>query len=371
MAQVSAIQPLQPQTPLHVQPNYNAVKIDINNPQVNTPGSQTGVASVYGSVPTASVYEVPQQSIYQPAAVQDSPPIPPPVIIQPSVNPSPSPAAPAAPPQEIEVKAPETMAPKVDLNEFINKLINNNNNYTYEEQVSAVKEIAATAKNSPEIYTELLSIFISKLTNNDYKEQVEAMKGMAAITKISSDISSDFAADLLLDVKVADTLLGIINTDTSKLEGPTPKQLEIREKIMSGKKVSEADEAEANVISPMELAERKKIMAIFTVTTLQKLYSLQIEKLYNNIAPLTELPGAASMVEQIKNNPNPIIRVACIEALSELERQLKRPEYKQDLTTLFTVAKNDKDHYVQIAAEEALKNLEQIPNPSTEEPKAA
>lgn len=369
MAQISAIQPPHPQTLLPVQPNYNAVKIDINNPQVNTPGSQTGVASVYGSVPTASVYEVPQQSIYQPAAIQDSPPIPPPVIIQPSVNPSTSPAAPAAPPQEIEVKAPETMTPKVDLNEFINKLINNN--YTYEEQVSAVKEIAATAKNSPEIYTELLSIFISKLTNNDYKEQAEAMKGMAVITKISSDISSDFAADLLLDVKVADTLLGIINNDTSKLEGPTPKQLEIREKIMSGKKVSEAEEAEANVISPMELAERKKILAIFTVTTLQKLYSLQIEKLYNNIAPLTELPGAASIVEQIKNNPNPIIRVACIEALSELESQLKRPEYKQDLTTLFTVAKNDKDHYVQMAAEEALKNLEQIPNPSTEESKAA
>lgn len=42
------------------QPNYNAVKIDINNPQVNAPTSEKSTtAPVYSSVPTASVYEVP------------------------------------------------------------------------------------------------------------------------------------------------------------------------------------------------------------------------------------------------------------------------------------------------------------------------
>lgn len=55
--------------PAALQPNYNAVKIDINNPQVNAPATQghsqnqaAPVAPVYGSIPEASVYEVPQSS---------------------------------------------------------------------------------------------------------------------------------------------------------------------------------------------------------------------------------------------------------------------------------------------------------------------
>lgn len=49
------------------QPNYNAVKIDINNPQVNVPNTKAyrqnnekpTESPVYSSVPAASVYEVP------------------------------------------------------------------------------------------------------------------------------------------------------------------------------------------------------------------------------------------------------------------------------------------------------------------------
>lgn len=65
---VQAIQSSQYQ-PTALQPNYNAVKIDINNPQVNaptTPGNSQNqaapIAPVYGSIPEASVYEVPQPS---------------------------------------------------------------------------------------------------------------------------------------------------------------------------------------------------------------------------------------------------------------------------------------------------------------------
>lgn len=331
MIQASTMQTPQYQT-LVPQPNYNAVKIDINNPQVNTPGSQSQMTAtpVYGSVPVASVYEVPQQSIYQPAALQEAPSVPPPVIIQqPSINQTTAPAAPAAPvveapaapPQAVEVKTPETVTPKVDLNAFL-----------------------------------------SKLTSNDYKEQAIGMQSIVEMVKNSPEIAAE-----LLDVKIIDALLGIMNKDSSALEGPTPKQLQIREKIMNGKKVSEADAAEANKISPMELAERNKLLAIFTVVTLQKLYGSEIERIYKNVEPLTNLPGAAAIVEQIKNNPNPIVRAVSIQALD----QIKRSEYKQDLKTLFTVAKNDKDPYVKKAAENALKELEQIPNPSTEEPKTA
>ena len=327
------------------QPNYNAVKIDIHNPQVNTPStpqavSQPITAPIYGSVPTASVYEVPQQSIYQPQqnfnqppTVQEMPSVPQPVIVQPTVNPAPVaptvPPAPVAvaptqapPAQPVEVKAPEASSPQVDLNAFLGKLANPD----YDVQASAMESIADLAQNSPAKATELL------------------------------------------DVKVIDTLLGIMQNDTSKLAGPSAQQLQIREKIMSGKPVTEAETAEANKITPMEQAERNKQYSIYTVAILQKLYGSEIEKMNKTVVPLTELPGAAGIVEQVKNNPNPMVRASGIDALSYVQR----PEYKQDLTTLFTVAKKDKDVNVQQAATKALEKLTQVADvPATAAPVAA
>ena len=168
--------------------------------------------------------------------------------------------------------------------------------------------------------------------------------------------SSPDKATALLDVKVIDTLLGIMDTDSSKLEGPTAQQLQIREKIIAGKPVTEAETAEANKISPMEQAERNKQYAIYTIAILQKIYGAEIEKINNTIVPLTELPGAAGIVEQVKNNPNPMVRASGIDALSYNQR----PEYKQDLTTLFAIAQKDKDAVVQQAATKAIEKLAQV-----------
>lgn len=347
MAQISPIQatPCPPCQRISPQPNYNAVKISINNPQVNVAGPQTNntqtpqdqitAAPVYTSVPSASLYDMPQRSVYQ----SETPVVPPPVIVQPTINqvsepaqviptvtPSPAPApapAPAAAPQKVEVNASEETKPQVDLNEFI-----------------------------------------SKLTSADYDVQAKAMASIAEMVEASPQKATE-----LLDVKVIDALLNIINKDSSKLAGPTPKQLQIREKIISGKKVTDAEAAEANKISPMELAERNKLYAILTIATLQKLYGSEIEKMSKTVVPMTELPGAAVIVEQLKGNPNPMVKVVSLEALS----YIARPEYKQDLKTLFSVVKNDKDPYVQKAAEAAMKKLEQVVNPSasTETQKAA
>ena len=309
---------------------YNAVNLQISNPSVNVPSSAPCqppaapvTAPIYGNVPTASIYEMPQQSIYPTAApapsAQQMPSVPQPVIITPVIAPTPAPApiavsAPTAAPQAVEVKAPEAAKPSVDVNAFIAKLSGSD----YEQQAGAMEAIADLAQNSPK------------------------------------------QASALLDVKVIDTLLGIMQTDSSKLTGPTPAQLQIREKIMGGKPVSEAETAEANKITPMELSERNKQYAIYTVAILQKLYGSEIEKMNSSVVPLTELPGAAGIVEQIKNNPNPMVRASGIDALSYIQR----PEYKQDLSTLFTVAKSDKDVNVQQAATKALEKLAQVVTPA-------
>lgn len=369
--------------PVVLQPSYNAVKIDIHNPQVNAPGycqNQPATTPVYSDVPESSVYEMPQQSIYkpqqpknvsQPPAVQEIPSVPPPVVVQPPapvqtptkpeakipqiVTPASQPVevkAPevVAPPPPVETKAIETAAPQPVVEPVEVK--------TPEEAAPQTVEVKAPEVNAPKVD---VNEFISRLTNPDYEQQASAMEAIAEMAQNSPEKATE-----LLDVKVIDTLLGIMNKDTSALEGPTPQQLQAREKIMSGKQVTEAEMAEANKMTPMEQAERNKLYSVFTLAILQKLYGSEIEKMSNTVVPLTELPGAAGIVEQVKNNPNPMVRMAGIDALSYIQR----PEYKQDLTTLFTIAKNDKDVNVQQAAEKALKKLEQVANPAVETPSA-
>lgn len=340
--------PIQSIPPLRAS-EVNAVSIQINNPKVITsnetksPEQKPATVSnpqIY-TYPQAPIYEVPKQSIYQVQPVKEAPNPPAPVI----VRPTPAKTAPAAaiqavpakaevpgkeavpvkaetpapatqpqqtqaPAQKVEVKAPEKIEPKVDINEFITKLSTSD----YEQQAKAMESIALMAQNSPQ------------------------------------------QATALLDVKVIDTLLGIMQKDTSKLEGPSAKQIEAREKIMKGKSVSDADKAEANKITPMELAERNKQYSMYTLATLQKLFISEVNIIDGSTVPLTELPGASAIVEQVKTNPNPMIKAAGIDALSYIQQ----PDYKQDLTTIFSVAKNDKDANVQKAATKALEKLSQL-----------
>ena len=120
--------------------------------------------------------------------------------------------------------------------------------------------------------------------------------------------------------------------------------------------MTDAEKQLATTITPMELAERNKSYAMFTSAILQKLYGDEVAKLTNTTVPLTELPGAVTVVEQLKNNPNPMVRTSAIEALSYIQN----PSYKKDLNTLFTIAKNDEDKGVQEAATAALDKLNQM-----------
>lgn len=326
MTQVSKVQI--PQCQITSQPSYNAVKIDIHNPQVNAPGNMQNPIQtpnnqnqVY-SYPNTPIYEVPKQTIYkpeqkpaakQPPAVKEVPVVPAPVVVTPPPAPKQETKPVEVKPAEVkavEVKKPEVATPKVDVNEFI-----------------------------------------TKLTSADFEKQANAMESIAEMTQKSPKQAVE-----LLDVRVVDTLLGIMSKDTTKLEGPSAQQLQIREKIMTGKPVTEAEKAEANKITPMEQAERNKQYAIYTVAIMQKLYGSEVEKMNKTVVPLTEMPGAAGIVEQVKNNPNPMVRAAGLDALSYIQR----PEYKQDLTTIFTIAQKDKDVNVQQAATKALEKLAKL-----------
>ncbi len=339
-------------------PNYNAVKIDVHNPSVSAPGLGQAAMNVpqyaqptmpYYTYPQTQLYSYPQtqtqpcympiqqpvqpvaQQVSEPAAAQVSAPqqpqpaapqpvvVPQPVIQQQNINaPAPMVSQPA-PAQEtktaeqpkVEIEQPVVMTPQVDLNSFIAKLTNPD----FEVQANAMEEIANMVKDDPQKATELL------------------------------------------DEKIVNALNNIINTDSSKLAGPTQEQIAARQKLMKGEQLSDADKKLATTITPMEQAERNKSYAMFTSSIMEKLYGDEVTKLTGSTVPLTELPGAVTIVEQLKNNPNPMVRTSAIESLSYIQQ----PAYKQDLTTLFTIAKNDQDKNVQEAATAALAKLEQMP----------
>lgn len=330
----------QPQMAATPAPNYNAVKIDVHNPSVSAPGvGQVAMNVPQYAQPTAPLYNYPQAQVYDYPQAQSQPYYPPcipcqpqqpvaqatqpaqPVIQQQNINtPAPvvtQPVEQQAP--QVEVVPPQPMAPQVDLNSFIAKLANPD----YEVQANAMEEIANMVKDNPQKATELL------------------------------------------DEKVVDALNTIINADTSKLTGPTPEQISARDKLMKGEQLSDADKKLAETITPMEQAERNKSYAMFTSAIMQKLYGDEVAKLTGSTVPLTELPGAGTIVEQLKNNPNPMVRTSALEALSYIQQ----PAYKQDLNTLFTIAQKDQDKNVQEAATAALAKLEQVP--SSEDVKAA
>ena len=333
--------------------SYNAVKIDVHNPSVIAPGiAQASPQASQYAQPTMPYYSYPQTPVYQYPQAPVQPyymPVQQPVVIPPQVTEQ-APQTPVLPtaPQNVatevapaDVKVPEPVVTKPQ-----------------GEKAPSAKapEVEAPAPLEPQVD---LNAFISKLTNPDYEVQATAMEEIANMVKDNPQKATE-----LLDVKVMDTLNNIINTDSTKLAGPTPEQITARQKLMKNEQLTDAEKTLATTITPMEQAERNKSYAMFTTAILQKLYSDEVAKLTNTTVPLTELPGAVSIVEQLKNNPNPMVRTSAIEALSYIQQ----PAYKADLNTLFTIAKNDQDKGVQEAASVALNKLNQMKDeqPATE-----
>ena len=352
-------------------PNYNSVKIDVHNPSVSAPGVGQVAMNVpqyaaptmpYYTYPQAQLYDYPQtqaQPYYMPPQQQIVCP-PCPVAQQPQAPVQAQTVAPAPQPQTIEPAAAQQVVPQQVIQQ---------QNYnapapvvTQPAEAPKTPEVAEQkTAEAPKVEIEQpvpmtpqvdLNSFIAKLTNPDFEVQANAMEEIANMVKDEPQKATE-----LLDEKIVNALNTIVNNDSSKLAGPTAEQIAARQKLMKGEQLSDADKKLATTITPMEQSERNKSYAMFTSSIMQKLYGDEVAKLTGSTVPLTELPGAVTIVEQLKNNPNPMVRTSAIEALSYIQQ----PAYKQDLTTLFTIAKNDQDKNVQEAATAALAKLEQLP----------
>lgn len=358
------INPCMVQQQIPQQPNYNAVKIDIHNPTVGTPTMTAPQPMAQYAQPTMPYYSYPQQNLYSyPQAQPQAPMYYPPMICQPCPQQIPAPVQqpvaqvpveqpvptqiveqqvinkapvqqPAAPVETTKEEAPVVPEPVVSTPEA--------------PKAEAKPEVVPAETVSPQVD---INQFIAKLANPDFDVQASGMEEIANLVKQSPEKATE-----LVDTKVFDALTNIINFDSSNLEGPSAEQTAAREKIMSGKEVTDAEKELANKITPKEQAERNKSYALFTSAIMQKLYADEVARLSNQTVPLTELPGAVTVVDTLKDNPNPMVRASAIEALSYIQN----PAYKKDLTTVFTIAQNDSDPGVAETAKAALEKLNQV-----------
>lgn len=92
---------------------------------------------------------------------------------------------------------------------------------------------------------------------------------------------------------------------------------------------------------------------MYTIAILSKVYTDEIEKHTGNVVPLTDIPGTSAIVDALRYNPNSGVKVAAIDAL----KYIQRPEYKEELTTLFTIAQADQNPEVSISATRALSKM--------------
>ena len=210
-----------------------------------------------------------------------------------------------------------------------------------------------------------IPLVISNLTNENFDVQAQQMEEIA---RVALDDSNNAIPYIVRDV--FSSLIDITKKDSAELAAPTDEQIQARKKVIAnfvsmenGKaknqpvklpySITEKDVALADTISPMEQAERNKEYALYTMAILAKVYTDEIEKQTGNIVPMTDIPGTAAIVDSLRYNPNSGVKIASIDAL----RHIYRPEYKEEMSTLFALAQADTNPEVAIAATRALDKI--------------
>ena len=306
-------------------PSYNAVQINLDTPTLNAP-------------PAMPYYPPVNMEPYKPQA---------PVAPQ---TETPAPTAPAQGPQQpAQVPPPvlDTTAPAQG-----------------PQQPTQVDVKPADNKGPDALADEAFK----GLSSPDYDVQALAMEDIA-----KKGLNNQTDVIPYVQENIFDKLIDIMNVDSTNLPGPTEKQLEIRGKIAENDKAIEeatkagqdpknvklphqltpAEEEEGMKLSPMEQGERNKVYAMFTTAILQKTYADEVEKQSGTVVPVTELPGAKAIITTLKTTDSADLAVSAIDAL----RYVQRPEYKEDLTKVYTIAQNDARPEVADAATQALASL--------------
>lgn len=326
---------------------FNGVNIEIINPQ----GQAT--APQYGCQMPAQYMPIQQAPVMVPAfaqpfpasqaivqAPQAAPVAQTPVQAQPVAFDTPT-VAPQVVPQVAPQVAPQAAAPVV----VPQPQIQTPAAAPEAQPAAAAPVVENAAAQAPTISPEA---FAGRLQSTNLDEQKTAIEEIAE--KVKNDKT---AGPILLDTQIFDGLVGIINKDTSTLAGPTPEVQALREKAKQGGELTAEESKLASTPSELEKAEINKQYALYTIAYMQERLNNELEARNGQALALKDLPCIENVVETVKSNPNPMLRISAIASLSHIAR----PEYKADLSKVFELAKADEDP---IVVENATKAIEKL-----------
>ena len=195
------------------------------------------------------------------------------------------------------------------------------------------------------------------LKSNDLEAQAVTIATIAFLSEEQPIIASQF-----LTKPVIDSLTGIINKDTSKLQAPTPEQIDLREQLKSGKKLSPEQEKFAKTVTPFEMAEKNKQFSIYTIATLQDVFCQEVDRVNKKSSEKLELefkdlPAIDNIIDIAEKNPNPVLRATAIEALFAISR----PEFNNEIKNVLNlVSQKDSNKSVKQLADLSLKQINQL-----------
>ena len=277
----------------------SAVSINIMNPQAfGAPAAQSPYTAPMYSYPQAQVYSpMPQQMPYQmPYMMPQQYPVPQYPVPQqyPPAEAYPVTQQPEMPPPVLAPEAAPVPQPAA-------------------QPAAPVSEPAATPAQSVDV-----AALNQELVSQDLNIQTEAITKIAQYSQVEPETALQ-----LVDTQIMNNLASIIAKDTSALEGPTPEQAAIVEKLKKGEQLTPQEEQLFNQSSPREVAEKNKIFSMFTLAMLQKLQRDEIDAYNASVDPtqtvpalkLQDLAGYQQIVDAINTSPVPDVKSAGIQAL--------------------------------------------------------
>ncbi len=325
------IQPTNAQQLYPAQGGANAVSINIFNPQAYGAAAGNGQTEPYNY--TNSLYEMPQSSVYQPQAQA---PMVYPGYVQTQNYALPASPAPQPMPESVMTQQPQAQIATADA----------------QPEIAEVKE----NQNAPLINTDELIAGL-KSTDSDTRA--------AAINKIAEYVQSEPQTALqVVSEPIMNALVNIINEDTSSLEGPSEQQIAVAEKIAKGEQLTPEENALAEQLSPRDKANSNRIFSLYTLAMIQKLQRDELNQYIESqkangeqpIEPIAinNLIGYNDIVNIIKNDPRPEVKVAGIQAL----QFIAEPQDKETVASVLADSLNSQNEDIKNAANEAMSKFQ-------------
>ena len=356
--------------------NYNAVKIQVNDPKTSIPEGfksseeNTGLFNAINIEVNRPVVEVKKDTTYDYSKADEI------VTFNQAVVPVNVPELPApeyaypsagietleAEEQDIEVPMPSyttTEAEKKSLNSELN---------FHGLNFKALSNQTKTDERDFDVQK-----VVTNLKDENFDKQALQMEEIAKMSAINSKNILP-----LINEEVFTSLINIVQKDTTELKPATAEQIDARKKIIVNELVKKQAKAEnkdpktielpfkltndeialAMELTPMELAERNKEYALYTIAMLAKAYTEETKLQTGNIVPLTDLPGISVIVDALRHQKNPGVRVAAIDALV----YSNRPEYQEEIKSVLILAANEKNQMVANTAANALVQIAEKEN---------